>query len=230
MKGKLKMSNNLYNIERNDINSNSRTSRRHNSHSKKSFWKSGKKIAIIILSFLLLCSLASYSDSDFSKVDELTNQIETLQQENSDLNSELEETQNQLTTLQETNKSLEEEKENLETQINELNSKVEELENEALAKASDSSTTSSQTQTSSSSSSTSSSQSQTSSSTSSSTSGTSSSSSTTDSSDSNSEMVWVGETGTKYHYQWCGTLKGKGHQITLQQALSEGREACKVCH
>lgn len=44
------------------------------------------------------------------------------------------------------------------------------------------------------------------------------------------EMVWVGNTGTKYHIQSCGTLKGKGHQITLQQAISEGRQACKVCH
>ena len=43
-------------------------------------------------------------------------------------------------------------------------------------------------------------------------------------------MVWVGETGTKYHIQSCPTLKGKGHQITLQQAQSEGREPCKVCH
>ena len=43
-------------------------------------------------------------------------------------------------------------------------------------------------------------------------------------------MVWVGETGTKYHNQGCRTLKGKGHQITMQQALAEGREPCKVCH
>ena len=42
-------------------------------------------------------------------------------------------------------------------------------------------------------------------------------------------IVWVGETGTKYHRQDCRTLKGKGHSITLQQALNQGREACKVC-
>ncbi|MCI8655402.1 MAG: hypothetical protein HFJ48_06010 [Clostridia bacterium] len=46
----------------------------------------------------------------------------------------------------------------------------------------------------------------------------------------NSDMVWVGKTGNKYHRQSCRTLKGKGHQITLQQALKEGRQACKVCH
>ena len=52
----------------------------------------------------------------------------------------------------------------------------------------------------------------------------------TQSSEDNSETVWVGETGKKYHVQGCRTLKGKGHQITLKQALSEGRQACKVCH
>lgn len=44
------------------------------------------------------------------------------------------------------------------------------------------------------------------------------------------QMVWVGNTGTKYHKQNCRTLKGNGHQITMQQAIAEGREACKVCY
>lgn len=55
-------------------------------------------------------------------------------------------------------------------------------------------------------------------------------SSSVNASNSNSQMVWVGETGTKYHNQWCGTLKGKGHQITMEQAQAEGRQPCKVCH
>ena len=55
-------------------------------------------------------------------------------------------------------------------------------------------------------------------------------STSSNSSASNSQMVWVGNTGTKYHVQSCRTLKGKGHQITMQQALAEGRQACKVCH
>lgn len=46
----------------------------------------------------------------------------------------------------------------------------------------------------------------------------------------NTEMVWVGDSGTKYHHENCRTLKGNKHQITLQQALNEGREPCKVCH
>ena len=45
----------------------------------------------------------------------------------------------------------------------------------------------------------------------------------------NSQMTWVGDTGDKYHRQNCRTLKGNGHQITMQQALAEGRQACKVC-
>lgn len=48
--------------------------------------------------------------------------------------------------------------------------------------------------------------------------------------DENSQMVWVGDSGTKYHNESCRTLKGNKHQITLQQALAEGREPCKVCH
>lgn len=49
------------------------------------------------------------------------------------------------------------------------------------------------------------------------------------SNDETSETVWVGNTGTKYHRQSCRTLKGKGHKITLKEALAEGREPCKVC-
>ena len=47
--------------------------------------------------------------------------------------------------------------------------------------------------------------------------------------DDTSENVWIGNTGTKYHRQSCGTLKGKGHKITLKEALAQGREPCKVC-
>lgn len=41
--------------------------------------------------------------------------------------------------------------------------------------------------------------------------------------------VYVGNTGTKYHRESCSTLKGKGHAISLEKALSEGREPCKRC-
>ena len=49
------------------------------------------------------------------------------------------------------------------------------------------------------------------------------------SSDDEEEMVWVGNTGNKYHKQGCGTLRGKGHKITKKAALAQGREACKKC-
>ena len=44
------------------------------------------------------------------------------------------------------------------------------------------------------------------------------------------ETVWIGETGTKYHHQDCRTLKGNKYEITLSEARSQGRDACKVCH
>ncbi|MCD8180556.1 MAG: hypothetical protein LUF26_03645 [Firmicutes bacterium] len=49
-------------------------------------------------------------------------------------------------------------------------------------------------------------------------------------SSSQSTMVWIGETGTKYHKENCRTLKGNKYQITLEEAKAQGREACKVCH
>lgn len=41
--------------------------------------------------------------------------------------------------------------------------------------------------------------------------------------------VYRGKTGTKYHRKSCHTLKGNGIAITMQEALEQGREACKVC-
>lgn len=43
-------------------------------------------------------------------------------------------------------------------------------------------------------------------------------------------MVWIGDTGTKYHHQYCRTLKGNKYQITLEEAKAQGRTACKVCY
>lgn len=44
------------------------------------------------------------------------------------------------------------------------------------------------------------------------------------------QTVYVGKTGNKYHYQGCRTLKGGGIPISLDEALAQGRAACKVCH
>lgn len=43
------------------------------------------------------------------------------------------------------------------------------------------------------------------------------------------ETVYIGKTGTKYHRQDCGTLKGNGTAITLDKAIAQGRTACKTC-
>lgn len=59
---------------------------------------------------------------------------------------------------------------------------------------------------------------------------TSSSSTSSSKEQSNFDTVWIGETGNKYHYQSCPTLKGKGHPISLSEAKTQGREPCKVCH
>ena len=42
-------------------------------------------------------------------------------------------------------------------------------------------------------------------------------------------MVWIGDTGTKYHRKDCRTLRGNKYQITLDEAKAQGRTACKVC-
>ncbi len=53
---------------------------------------------------------------------------------------------------------------------------------------------------------------------------------TSNQNNSTTQMVWVGKTGTKYHRQSCPTLKGKGIQITYEQAISQNRQPCKVCY
>ena len=41
--------------------------------------------------------------------------------------------------------------------------------------------------------------------------------------------VYVGKSGSKYHSATCHTLKGKGTAISLEEAVSQGKEACKIC-
>lgn len=48
--------------------------------------------------------------------------------------------------------------------------------------------------------------------------------------DTNEETVWIGETRTKYHHNNCRTLRGNKYEITLQEAINQGREPCKVCN
>ena len=41
--------------------------------------------------------------------------------------------------------------------------------------------------------------------------------------------VYVGETGNKYHKKNCKTLKNGSYPISYEEAIREGRTACKVC-
>ncbi len=178
------------------------TSNNNHSNIKKTFWKDKKNIAIIILSVLLFITIVSYPSSNTSiNNSQNTNLISSV----NELQAEIKDKENQIKTLQENNKSLIEKNEKLENEKKELNSKSESSEKNVSKNSS---------QTSSSSKNTSSSLKE----------------QTNSSTKEDSEMVWVGEAGTKYHIQSCRTLKGKGHQITLKQALAEGREPCKICH
>lgn len=44
-----------------------------------------------------------------------------------------------------------------------------------------------------------------------------------------SVTVYVGKSGNKYHKKSCHTLKGGGIPISLEDAIVQGREACKIC-
>lgn len=154
-----------------------------------------------------------------NKITELEDNHQLLQQEKETLQNKITELETNNQTLQQEKESLQNEKQQLENEKNELNTKIKESQKTSSTKST-SSTTSSST----------SSNSQSNNSNSTTTTKSISSQNSNTSSDNNSEMVWIGETGNKYHNQSCRTLKGNGHQITKKQALSEGRQACKICH
>lgn len=214
---------------------------------QKSIFKDGKNIAILLLSILsslfLLAFIGSSVGTETAQVSAPSVEVSEYEKSIDELKRNIEDNQNQITELQNENKELkenntrlEEEKQNIENEKNTLASKVEELEKQPT-NTSNTSTASKPTTTQSnpspSSTSTSSSSkpaSNSSSSISSSTPKATQTQPTAPSNNNNSQMVWIGDTGNKYHNQNCRTLKGNGHQITMQQALAEGRQACKVCH
>ena len=69
------MNNNLNHNDEEKNNSTNNISQSETKSSKKYFWKNGKNIAIIILSFLLFCFIIVYADSDSYKSYELANQL-----------------------------------------------------------------------------------------------------------------------------------------------------------
>lgn len=195
---------------------------------KKSFWKDKKNIAIVVLAVVLFFTICGYGGKE--DVATYETEINSLNSKITELNNQIKEYGNIINTQKETINTLKEGK-----STNKTNS--ESVKAEASSKQTNSSTNKSTTTSASAKTTSSSSKSSNSSNKSSSSSKNSQSSSVSNikkesaqKTDNKTEMVWVGNTGTKYHYEDCRTLKGKGHQITLQQALAEGREPCKVCH
>ena len=43
-------------------------------------------------------------------------------------------------------------------------------------------------------------------------------------------IVYITETGSKYHYSTCRTLKDSRIKTTLDSALSNAYTACGICH
>lgn len=172
-----------------------------------------KTFAIIILAVLLIISIFT---GHTQKNDDSQNQISELKSKLEDTTNKMADKQKEIIDLQNFNKILQDEKTKLESEKQELNSKIEELQNVSSAKtisniiSNDTAKINSSTDYDTSS-------------------HDSSNLSTITNSDNTTEMVWIGDTGTKYHKQSCRTLKGNGHQITMKQALAEGRQACKAC-
>ena len=48
--------------------------------------------------------------------------------------------------------------------------------------------------------------------------------------DANREMVYITPSGGKYHKADCSSIKGEKIPIFIEEALAEGKEACKKCY
>ena len=44
------------------------------------------------------------------------------------------------------------------------------------------------------------------------------------------DVVYITDTGTKYHKSSCRTLKKNKYEITKGEAIEQGCTACKVCN
>lgn len=157
-----------------------------------------KNIVIIILSFILFCSIISYPNTD-----ELENTINNLNSQIVEQNNQISIYEEELKKIQTENQNrldkLKEENENLQKEKNELKEKNENLENENNQLRSSKQTTTNDNSTTNS--------------TTNNNNNTSNSITTvkqvTTQTNNTSHMVWVGNTGTKYHIQGCRTLKGR---------------------
>lgn len=186
------------------------------------FILNGKNSTIILLSFLLFVTIATYPNS--SKSSDLSAQIQNLNQQIEEKNKiiennpELQKLQEQVSNLQndnqtllDKNKKLEEEKKTLESEKNTLENNNKEL-NQKLEEAQKISTNTS-----------------------------SSNSSTTQKSPNNTSVpavnsnsqgttVYITKTGNKYHRSSCSYLKNSKISININDAKSEGYTACSRCN
>ncbi len=181
----------------------------------------GKNLAITILSFILFCALISqpntkgyqntindlntkvskYETTINSQKEQLT-KLNTIDNDYQKLKNDYNKVKEENTNLTSRVQTLENENKELSTSITSLRSENEQLNNTIATTAATPTSAVVQTP---------------------------SQNTAVPQQDNTSQTVWIGKTGTKYHRQTCATLKGKGQAITLQQALSQGRQACKVC-
>lgn len=215
-----------------------------NGKKKKSFWKDKKNVAIVILSLLLFCGLASSDTTQIDKINQLNSQISELNQQIQNQDTQITELKNENDTLQEKNKEIKslktnnetlvKEKEELEAKlstlpsteeiqktIDEKNSYILNLESQIGALTAEKSQVEAQNgilqqQLS---------NAQQSRSTSSTTKSNSSSSNTDV-----STTVYITNTGNKYHRDGCSYLRSSQISISKNNAISQGYTACSRCN
>ncbi len=161
-------------------------------------------IIIIFLVFIIFAICSTDTQTEITKlnnnIDDLQIQLENLKTENDNLKQQITNKDSEIENLKSELTNKENTIKNFENQVNTLNTNINDLQKQISNSKKQTTTTSAVATTS------------------------------NIQSTNNTEMVWVGNTGTKYHKQSCRTLKGNGHQITLQQAQQENREKCKVCY
>lgn len=180
-----------------------------NEENKVKFYKD-KNIIISILVVILFWSIITRPN-----ISNYENTINSLNEKIYNYEKNMQETQTKLDELQENNKSLEDKTKTFENEANDLKKKNEELknENENLKKENENLSASTKNKTNNQAIPVAQSNPQ--------------AKNTYAQQNQNTQMVWIGKTGNKYHRQSCPTLKGNGSQVPLQSVA--GREPCKVC-
>lgn len=168
----------------------------------------GKNFAIIILSILLFLVIATYPNDNSAKITELNNQIQSLNQQIEEKNKTIEDN-TELKNLQIQIDNLQSENTKLENEKNELNKKL-----ESAQKTSSNSQQSSNTISSNSSTNKKTVKSQEASTT----------------STPQGTIVYITNTGKKYHRSNCSYLRNSKISINISDAKAKGYTACSRCN